>query len=187
MDDCHILSWGSLPGRTFAVRIDSGEEYLCPAAMPPHYRKQPVNTRTTPPSILLIEDNPGDVRLALEALSSWRIPPTIRVASDGPEALRILAGSEAGDKMPDLILLDLNLPGVSGREVLREVKSSSTLGRIPVIVLSSSDSEEDVDLAYSMHANCYLVKPVYLDEYLEVVRAIDDFWISHVRLGATAA
>jgi two-component system, chemotaxis family, response regulator Rcp1 len=134
-------------------------------------------------TILLVEDNPGDVRLTLEALKNWRHPPALRVASDGVQALEILAkADEGGDGRPDLILLDLNLPRLGGREVLREIKRSERLRQIPVIVLSTSDADDDVRSAYDLHANCYVVKPVYLDEYLDVLRSIEEFWFSRVRL-----
>lgn len=127
--------------------------------------------------ILLVEDSPSDVRLVREALKENPIPVQITVARDGVEALDYLRQAEAGlSSFPDLMLLDLNLPRKNGREVLAEVKSSPTLKQIPVLVMTSSRSDEDVAQAYSLNANCYITKPSDLKEYVDVVRAIEDFW-----------
>jgi len=133
-------------------------------------------------NILLVEDNPGDVRLTREALKDWRVPPHLHVASDGVEALHLLRDFESPHFAPDIILLDLNLPRLSGREVLREIKSSATFRQIPVIVLSSSNAEEDVRAAYDLQANCYVVKPVALDSFISLVEGIEQFWLGRVRL-----
>jgi len=134
--------------------------------------------------VLLIEDNPADVRLTREALSERKVVNRLNVVSDGVEALRYLRheGSYAASPRPDLILLDLNLPRKSGREVLEEIKADPDLRRIPVMVLTTSKAEEDLDRAYSLHANCYIRKPVDLDEFLEVVRSIEHFWFTIVTL-----
>jgi two-component system, chemotaxis family, response regulator Rcp1 len=144
-----------------------------------------VETRSRPLDILLIEDNPGDVRLAREGMNTWRIPPQVRVASDGMEALDILRDAEPMKVIPDIILLDLNLPRLSGREVLHEIKSSEALRQIPVIVLSSSDADDDVRTAYDLQANCYVVKPGTLDSFLDMVRGIEQFWSLRARLPST--
>ena len=127
--------------------------------------------------ILLVEDSPSDVRLIREALKESSVPVQITVARDGVEALDYLHKSEFGAvPRPDLVLLDLNLPRKNGREVLAEVKSSTNLKPIPVLVMTSSMADEDVRQAYLLNANCYITKPGDLDEYMGVVRAIEQFW-----------
>lgn len=134
--------------------------------------------------ILLVEDNPGDVRLMREALAVNGLSKTLSVVEDGEQALSFLkrAGTYSEAPRPDLIFLDLNLPRKDGREVLAEIKQSSDLRRIPVIVLTTSESENDVKRAYELHANCYVKKPTDLDEYLSVVKACESFWLHVVRL-----
>jgi CheY-like chemotaxis protein len=129
---------------------------------------------TRPIHILLVEDNPGDVRLTMEALKESRFPNTLHVATDGVEALDYLHTMAP----PDLILLDLNLPRRSGREVLMEIKADPELRRIPVMVLSTSRSEADVQFSYDHHANCYIQKPMELDRFFDTVRSIEQFWCS---------
>jgi CheY-like chemotaxis protein len=138
----------------------------------------------TPIEILLVEDNPGDVRLTQEVLKDGRICNTLKVVGDGVEALAYLRqeGIYADAKRPDLVLLDLNLPKKDGREVLAEVKGSCELRTIPVVVLTTSSAEIDVVKAYDLHANCYITKPVDLDQFVKVVRSIEDFWLAIVRL-----
>lgn len=137
-----------------------------------------------PVEILLVEDNEGDVRLTREALREGKIRNNLSVAADGVEALRFLRreGPHGDAPRPDLILLDLNLPRKNGQEVLEEIKSDPDLKRIPVVVLTTSDAEQDVLRSYDLHANCYITKPVVLDSFLEVVRSLEDFWVSIVRL-----
>jgi CheY-like chemotaxis protein len=137
-----------------------------------------------PIEILLVEDNPGDVRLTIEALKEGKVSNRLSVARDGVEALAFLRreGPHANAPRPDLILLDLNLPRRDGREVLAEVKADARLRRIPVVVLTTSKAEEDILRTYDLHANCYITKPVDLDQFISVVRSIDDFWLSVVRL-----
>jgi CheY-like chemotaxis protein len=137
-----------------------------------------------PIEILLVEDNPGDVRLTIEALKEGRVHNSLSVARDGVEALAFLRrqGPHANAARPDLILLDLNLPRKDGREVLAEIKEDPSLRRIPVVVLTTSKAEEDILRTYDLHANCYIAKPVDLDQFISVVRSIDDFWLSVVRL-----
>jgi CheY-like chemotaxis protein len=137
-----------------------------------------------PIEILLVEDNPGDVRLTIEALKEGKVRNNLSVAKDGVEALSFLRreGSFGGSARPDLILLDLNLPRKDGREVLAEIKDDPVLRRIPVVVLTTSKAEEDILRTYDLHANCYITKPVDLDQFISVVRSIDDFWLSVVRL-----
>ena len=127
--------------------------------------------------ILLVEDSPSDVRLIREALKETPVPVQITVAQDGVEAMEYLRSTELGNSVrPDLVLLDLNLPRKNGREVLAEVKSSPGLKQIPVLVMTSSRADEDIAQAYSLNANCYITKPGDLQEYINVVRAIEDFW-----------
>ncbi|MEI6415367.1 MAG: response regulator [Pseudomonadota bacterium] len=137
----------------------------------------------TPIEILLIEDNLGDVRLMQEALKEAKIHNHLTVAHNGVEAIAILhkQGQYALAVTPQIILLDLNLPKRSGIEVLAQIKSGA-LKQIPVIILSSSKADEDVAMSYMMHANCYITKPMDLDQYIKVVRAIKDFWFTIVRL-----
>jgi CheY-like chemotaxis protein len=133
-----------------------------------------------PMEILLIEDNAGDVRLMQEALKQGPIPAHLNVASDGLEGLDFLAkrGPFADAPDPDLILLDLNLPKTTGREVLREIKANPDWKHLPVIVMTTSTARQDVEKAYELNANCYITKPIELDEFLRVVRTIEDFWFS---------
>ncbi len=127
--------------------------------------------------ILLVEDSPSDVRLIREALKETPIRVKVNVANDGIEAMDYLHQSEKGSvSRPDLVLLDLNLPRKNGREVLAEVKASPQLKQIPVLVMTSSKADEDIQSAYSLNANCYITKPADLSEYVNIVRAIEDFW-----------
>jgi len=126
--------------------------------------------------ILLVEDNPGDVRLTQEALKESRHPVHLSVARDGVEAIEYLRNCEP-DARPDLILLDLNLPRKSGREVLSEIKADPELKRIPVLVMTTSRAEQDIQKAYSLNANCYITKPMDLDDFLRTVRSIEEFWM----------
>ncbi|MDC0710801.1 response regulator [Stigmatella sp. ncwal1] len=137
-----------------------------------------------PIEILLVEDNPGDVRLTIEALKEGKVRNNLSVARDGVEALAFLRREGIHEKAsrPDLILLDLNLPRKDGREVLEEIKQDASLRRIPVVVLTTSKAEEDILRTYDLHANCYINKPVDLEQFILVVRSIDDFWLSVVRL-----
>jgi len=137
-----------------------------------------------PIEILLVEDNPGDVRLTQEVLREGRIHNVLNVASDGVEALDFLhrRGAYADAHPQDLILLDLNLPKMNGREVLADIKQHPELRKIPVVVLTTSSAEADVLSAYDLHANCYITKPVDLDQFVSVVRSIEDFWLAIVRL-----
>jgi chemotaxis family two-component system response regulator Rcp1 len=143
---------------------------------------------TEPIEILLVEDSPGDVRLTREAFKDAKVHVNLNVASDGAEAMDFLnrEGEHANAPRPDLILLDLNLPKKDGREVLEEIKESPTLKSIPVVVLTTSASEGDILRSYKLHANCYITKPVGLDGFLEVVKSIDDFWLTVVKLPSEA-
>jgi CheY-like chemotaxis protein len=140
--------------------------------------------QSRPVEVLLVEDNPGDVRLTQEALKDGRVLVNLTVAADGVEALEILhrSGQHANKARPDLILLDLNLPRKNGREVLETIKADDDLKRIPVIVMTTSKAEQDIHRAYHLNANCYVTKPVDLDEFLNVVRSIEDFWLTIVTL-----
>ena len=137
-----------------------------------------------PLDILLVEDNPADVRLTREAFLEGKILNNLIVARDGVEALDMLhrRGPHAGAVRPDLILLDLNLPRKDGREVLAEIKADPSLMRIPVVVLTTSRAEMDIVKSYNLHANCYVVKPVDLDQFINVVKSIDNFWLTAVTL-----
>lgn len=137
-----------------------------------------------PVEILLVEDNPGDVRLTRETLKDSKLLNRMSVTVDGVEALAFLRreGRYAGEARPDLILLDLNLPKKDGREVLAEIKADESLRRIPVIVLTTSSAEQDILKMYDLHANCYIAKPVDLDQFSAVVRAIEAFWFTVVKL-----
>lgn len=138
--------------------------------------------------ILLVEDNPGDVRLTQEVLKEGRIRNKLNVVGDGAEALDFLhrRGAYAGAHPQDLILLDLNLPKMNGREVLAEIKKDPVLKHIPVVVLTTSAAEQDIISAYDLHANCYITKPVDLDQFVKVVQSIEDFWLTIVRLPGDA-
>ncbi len=138
--------------------------------------------------ILLVEDNPGDVRLTREALKEGKVKNELMVAKDGEEALDCLhrRGKFADYPKPDIILLDLNLPRLDGREVLKIIKSDDKLKRIPVIVLTTSKSEEDILRAYDLSANAYITKPVDINEFLKVIRATEDFWLAIVKLPSKA-
>ena len=134
--------------------------------------------------ILLVDDNVGDVLLTKEALKGVKFHNTVSVARDGVEAMEFLhrKGQFANAPRPDLVFLDLNMPRKNGSEVLAEMKQDTDLRLIPVVVLTSSDADEDVLKAYHLHANCYVTKPVDLDQMIKAVQAIDDFWVSIVKL-----
>jgi two-component system, chemotaxis family, response regulator Rcp1 len=131
--------------------------------------------------ILLVEDNPADVELARETLAHGKLHLELTAVSDGVQALEALRGAK-GQPMPDLILLDLNLPRKDGREVLREIKSDDHLRRIPVVVLTSSDADTDILRSYDLGANCYVTKPLDLRAFQAIVQAVEDFWFTIVRL-----
>ncbi len=137
-----------------------------------------------PIDILLVEDNPGDADLAREALEDTKLHNRLHVVDDGEKALAFLRrqGAYATAPRPDLILLDLNLPRKDGREVLAEIKTDDHLKRIPVVILTTSRAEEDVLKTYNLHANCYISKPIDLNQFMRVVKSIEDFWLSIVVL-----
>ena len=134
--------------------------------------------------ILLVEDNPGDVGLTRETLKDSKLLNHMSVVNDGVEAMAFLRreGNHLQAPRPDLVLLDLNLPKKDGREVLAEMKADARLRRIPVVVLTTSSAEQDILRTYDLHANCYITKPVNLDQFGAVVRAIEEFWFTIVRL-----
>jgi CheY-like chemotaxis protein len=140
--------------------------------------------RAVPIEILLVEDNAADVRLTREALKDAKVHNQLHVAADGVEAMAFLRreGRHADAPRPDLVLLDLNLPKKDGREVLEESKQDPGLQNIPVVILTTSQAEEDVLRSYQLHANAYVTKPVDLERFLEVVRSIESFWLEIVRL-----
>lgn len=137
-----------------------------------------------PIEILLVEDNPGDVRLTRESLYDARIHNNMIVASDGLEAMACLRreGEFADSNRPDLILLDLNLPRMNGFEVLNEIKEDPDLKRIPVVVLTTSQAEQDIIQSYNLYANAYVTKPVDLEQFIRVLKSIEDFWLEIVKL-----
>jgi two-component system, chemotaxis family, response regulator Rcp1 len=137
-----------------------------------------------PIEILLVEDNPGDVRLTMEGLNEGKVRNNLNVVKDGVEALAFLRrkGEFADAVRPDLILLDLNLPRKDGREVLADIKSDPDLKTIPVVVLTTSRAEQDVLHSYQLQANCYITKPVDLEQFITVVKSIEDFWLTIVTL-----
>jgi CheY-like chemotaxis protein len=137
-----------------------------------------------PVVILMVEDNPTDVLIAREGFSGAKMLNTLHMADDGIEAIEFLnkRGKYAGAPRPDLIVLDLNMPRKNGQEVLAEIKVDDNLKNIPVVILTTSKSEDDISKAYALHANCYISKPVDFDEFTDVVQTIQDFWLSVVTL-----
>ena len=133
-----------------------------------------------PIEILLVEDNPADVRLTVEALKEARVRNRLRVARDGIEAMAMLRSDSA--PRPDLILLDLNLPRKDGREVLQEIKQDETLRHIPVVILTTSQAEQDILQCYRLRANAFVTKPVEIDQFFQVVRSMEQFWLEVVKL-----
>lgn len=142
------------------------------------------HTNGKPIDILLVEDNEGDARLAKEAMRDSKVSNTIHHVPDGVEAMAFLRkeGKYADMPRPDLILLDLNLPRKDGREVLADIKADDVLKRIPVVILTVSNDEADVLKTYNLHANCYITKPIDLGQFIKVVRSIEDFWLTIVKL-----
>ncbi len=134
--------------------------------------------------ILLVEDNPGDIRLMVEALKENKVLNNLSVVNDGMEAIAFLhrQGKYADAPRPDIILLDLNLPKKDGKEVLTEIKNDPDLKRIPVVVFTASSAEKDILNSYNLNANCYITKPVSLDQFIEVVKAMINFWLTIVKL-----
>ena len=130
--------------------------------------------------ILLVEDNPGDVKLTQMALENAKVINNLHIVNNGKEALEFLF-SEKQIK-PDIVLLDLNLPVIDGREVLKKIKEDSNLKRTPVVILTSSKAEEDIIKTYDLHANCYITKPIDLEQFLNVIKTIEDFWLTIVKL-----
>jgi CheY-like chemotaxis protein len=135
-------------------------------------------------TILLVDDNSADIRLTVEALRDLKAPVVLEVARDGDQAIRLLRerAAESEASVPDLILLDLNLPRRNGREVLAEIKTEPTLRRIPVVILTTSLAERDLARCYDLHANCYVIKPLDFDRYIDAIRSIESFWLSTVLL-----
>lgn len=137
-----------------------------------------------PINILMVEDNPGDARLTREALKDSKLANNLFHAKDGVEAMAFLRreGEHASMPQPDIVLLDLNLPRMDGREVLAEMKEDASLKHIPVVVLTTSEAESDILRSYELHANCYITKPVDLDKFIQIVHGIEDFWLTVVKL-----
>lgn len=143
-----------------------------------------MDKRHSPMDVLLIEDSPGDVRLTQEAFREANPSIRLHVASDGVEAMAFLQreGAHAPAPRPDIILLDLNLPRMDGREVLARIKEDDKLKTIPVVILTTSDAEADITKSYQLKANCYLTKPVQLDQFESLVKSINEFWLTKARL-----
>jgi chemotaxis family two-component system response regulator Rcp1 len=141
---------------------------------------------TGPIQILLVEDNPGDARLTVEALKEGRVPTELHVASDGDEAMAFLRkeGRFADAPRPDMILLDLNLPRRSGAEVLKDIKADPALRTVPVIVLSTSRASKDIEHSYELQASCFITKPTDVWRFFEAMKSVEDFWLATVRLPA---
>ena len=141
-------------------------------------------TNKRPVEILLVEDNPADVRLTREGIKEAKIVNNLNVVGDGEEALEYLQrqGRYSNSIKPDLILLDLNLPKKDGREVLAEIKADDKLKNIPVVVLTTSEAEQDILRSYDLHANCYVCKPIDLEQFINVIKSIEDFWLTIVKL-----
>ncbi len=142
------------------------------------------NVSTKAVEILLVEDNPGDARLAQEALKESKLLNNLHIVDDGVEAMDFLnrEGKYADSIRPDLVILDLNLPRKDGREVLQEIKSDPKLKSIPVVILTISQAEEDIMKTYDLHANCFISKPIDLEQFIKVVRSIESFWLTIVKL-----
>ena len=157
-----------------------------PPTVQPRSAPSMSQARGEPIEILLVEDSPDDADLTVDALRDGRVRNRVTVVDDGVEAMAYLhrQGKYAGVPRPDLILLDLNLPGKSGREVLTEIKQDPDLRRIPVVIMTSSDDEKDILAAYNLHVNCYVTKPVDLDQFIKIVKSIEHFWLSIVTLPA---
>ncbi|HEY2923251.1 MAG TPA: response regulator [Candidatus Binatia bacterium] len=143
-----------------------------------------VSLAARPIEVLLVEDNPGDIRLTEEALKEGKVIVNLTVARDGVEAMEYLQGrnGHANAVRPDLMLLDLNLPKKDGRRVLEEIKSSPELKSIPVVVLTTSEADSDILTTYGLHANCYITKPVDMDRFVEIVQLLEEFWFTIVKL-----
>jgi two-component system, chemotaxis family, response regulator Rcp1 len=167
------MMWLTVPSPSLPI-TQSAPNKNC---LPPHRlnREQALH-------ILVVEDNPGDVRLIEEALKEGVFSHLVSRAADGMEALRLIRPEGGGGLVPDLILLDLNLPGMDGRELLREIKATPHLRRVPVIVLSSSKADEDVLRTYELHANAYVTKPVQVDDFIRTIRSLEEFWTTVARL-----
>ena len=137
-----------------------------------------------PIDILLVEDNPGDIRLTIEAFKEGKCNNKLHVVKDGEAAMLFLRGKDpyAEAPRPDLILLDLNLPKRDGRSILEEIKTDPELKRIPVVILTTSKAEEDILRTYDLHANCYITKPVDIEEFIVITRSIENFWLTIVKL-----
>jgi len=143
-----------------------------------------IHVNGKPIEILLVEDNPGDVRLMMEALKDSKVHNNLSVAGNGEAALDFLhrKGMYAAAPVPDMIMLDLNLPKKDGREVLEEIKEDPDLKHIPVVVITTSGAEEDIIKSYKLHANCYITKPVNFEQFIKVVHSIEEFWLTVVKL-----
>jgi two-component system, chemotaxis family, response regulator Rcp1 len=137
---------------------------------------------SSPIEIMLVEDNPADVRLTIEALKDAKVPNRLRVARDGVEAIRLLRDDTGTVPRPDLVLLDLNLPRKDGREVLAEIKKDDALRHIPVVILTTSQAEQDIVQSYRLGANAFITKPAEIDHFFEVIRSMEHFWVQVARL-----
>ena len=143
-----------------------------------------LNETYKPINILIVEDNEGDARLIMEVLKDGKILSSLHIVCDGVQAMDFLhnSGEYAASPRPDLIILDLNLPRKDGRVVLSEIKGDANLKKIPVIVMTTSQAEEDILKSYNLHANCYITKPIDLDQFIRVIKSIEEFWFTIVKL-----
>jgi len=141
-----------------------------------------IQERMHPVRILLVEDNLGDVELAREALDASKLKNELVVVNDGKAAVEVLTEASARGALPDLVFLDLNLPGLSGIDVLKIIKSKEGWSRIPVVILTSSQAETDIAKSYDLHANCYVTKPIDFEQFITIVQSIEEFWFTVVRL-----
>jgi len=142
------------------------------------------NTDIKPIDILIVEDNQGDARLIREVLNDGKVFTTLHIVKDGVQAMEFLRkkGEYSKAPYPDLIILDLNLPKMDGREVLAEIKNDEKLKKIPVVIMTISQAEEDILKSYNLHANCFVTKPIDLDQFIKVIKSIEEFWFSIVKL-----
>jgi chemotaxis family two-component system response regulator Rcp1 len=180
---------GDPPGSADSLLTDVPNTQIPGARRMPAEQQRMHPVYGQPIEILLVEDNPDDASLTVETLQEGRIRNNVAMVEDGVAAMKFLRrdGEYAGAPRPDLILLDLQLPRKNGREVLAEIKQDPELKTIPVVILTTSSAEKDVFETYALHANCYVTKPVDLDEFIGAVRQIEDFWLTIVKLPRAAA
>jgi len=187
-DDPHARSWRDaylISKRPTMTAVKTGADLSAPTTLPWSYR-MPNSQRGEPIEILLVEDSPDDAEMTMDALRDGRLRNRITHVEDGVEALAYLRrqGQYSSATRPDLILLDLHMPRMNGREVLAEIKEDPDLRRIPVVMMTQSKDEQDILAAYNLHVNCYVIKPVDVEQFIGAVRSIEHFWFSVVKLPA---